>query len=444
MYKEVFTESLPNGYPISIFSETELKFILSKNLIEVRRDIFFPKFVGEIITPENSYFSVPKNFEPTDENIKLFKEVLKQYKVIDGRSLITNTTFTVSKSGEYKSEKYYYNELKEYFLDFITYEFIYPSKTKKVHSTSPVSGKIDVLSTIRNRKQRGPGVTYKVKDITNSDSWNLDDIYWSTIDLLNNKYEDDNNKISEMKDFLLEQGYVLKNIDLKDINKIIKDINKCDVGIIHQPIKNTLLNFYKSKLISDRFSINVFYTDKFQYVWERLIQKCLFDNKEFRKSLSDRFNRIESRRKWFKNIDDMNEWLSQNNRRIKNKNIQEVDSGLYLRYEMDISSIPDIFSVFNGKKFIGDAKYYKDPENSEFEKEFRTYNTLTDNKYPMCVFVPSNKTRVIHVREEGELELILFKISVNEVINDAINGSNNTIEKVQTLLFDKRNTNRFN
>jgi hypothetical protein len=443
MYKEVFTESLPNGYPISIFSETELKFILSKNLIEVRRDIFFPKFVGEIITPENSYFSVPKNFEPTGENIKLFKEVLKQYKIIDGRSLITNTTFTVSKSGEYKSEKYYYNELKEYFLDFITYEFIYPSKTKKVHSTSPVSGKIDVLSTIRNRKQRGPGVTYKVKDITNSDSWNLDDIYWSTIDLLNNKYEDDNNKISEMKDFLLEQGYVLKNIDLKDINKIIKDINKCDVGIIHQPIKNTLLNFYKSKLISDRFSINVFYTDKFQYVWERLIQKCLFDNKEFRKSLSDRFNRIESRRKWFKNVDDLNEWLSQNNRRIKNKNIQEVGSGLYLRYEMDISSIPDIFSVFNGKKFIGDAKYYKDPENSDFEKEFRTYNSLTDNKYPMCVFVPSNKTRVIHVREEGELELVLFNISVKSVISDAINNQTNTIENVHVLLFDKRNTSRF-
>ena len=26
---------------------------------------------------------------------------------------------------------------------------------------------------------------------------------------------------------------------------------------------------------------------------------------------------------------------------------------------------------FKGKKFIGDAKYYQDPENADFEKEFK-------------------------------------------------------------------------
>jgi hypothetical protein len=44
---------------------------------------------------------------------------------------------------------------------------------------------------------------------------------------------------------------------------------------------------------------------KFQYVWEDLVRKCLKDDKsnpksvEFKKSLSDKFNRTELRRKWF-------------------------------------------------------------------------------------------------------------------------------------------------
>ena len=133
-YNQLFIEALRQGYSTSIFTESELKFVKSKELIEVKRDRFWPKFVGEFTTPENSYFSLPKNFEPTDENVELFKKVLQNYKELkgtDGKTLRTNNTFAVSPDGQLKSEKVFYNELKEFFLDYLTYEYVYPSKQKK-------------------------------------------------------------------------------------------------------------------------------------------------------------------------------------------------------------------------------------------------------------------------------------------------------------------------
>ena len=79
-------------------------------------------------------------------------------------------------------------------------------------------------------------------------------------------------------------------------------------------------------------------------------------------------------------------------------------------------------------------------ENADFEKEFKTYNTITENKYPMVVFVPSKRTRVLHTRTEGEFELIIFHISVSQAINDAIKGIDDTIDRVQTLIY--KNTER--
>lgn len=108
-YSHVFVESRREGYPISIFSESELQFIKSKELIDIRGTHFSPLFVGEFITPENSYFSLPKNFEPTTQNIELFKKVLSRYKDLkgkDGKTLLSNTSFTISPKGELKSEKF--------------------------------------------------------------------------------------------------------------------------------------------------------------------------------------------------------------------------------------------------------------------------------------------------------------------------------------------------
>lgn len=408
-YNQIFVEAEKDGYPISIFTESELKFLKSKELINIKDDKFYPSFVGEFITPENSYFSLPKNFQPTQENIDLFKKVLVRYKDLkgkDGKTLLTNNSFAISSTGDIKSEKFYYNELKEFFLDFITYEYIYPKKTKLKHSSSPISGgKIDVFSTMRNRQQKGPGITYKTKDIENTPGWNLDDIYWSTINSLANLYasEDDVKQISDMKEFLLSEGYILNNIDLSNKDKVISDINKCEVGIIHQPIKNILLDYYESKSIGERFSINAFYTLKFQYVWEELTRECLKHSDNFKTSIKEEFNKPIRRR------------------------FREEPTGY-----RDL--MPDIFSQYNGKSFIGDAKYYKDPENSHFDKEMYVYNQLTDNQYPMCVFVPSNITKRLEVREQGPFELIVFLISVEEAIQDAVEKSDRTIIKIQNLI----------
>lgn len=436
MYKKIFTEA--EAYSKSELTPDELNFFRDQNFIEVRGGVFYSKFVGEIKTPENKFYSVPKNFPP--ENTELFDKVLERYQKIDGKSLGQKTSFIINKSGEYKSEKFYYNKLKTYFLDFITYGFIYPVKTLKKHSTSPIrGGKIDVLSTIRNRQQKGPGITYRVKDVENTDDWNLDDIYWSVLDELSQKY-DERTSIIQMKKFLESEGYLIKNTDISNYDKMIKDINNCEVGIIHYPIKNTLLSYFESMRISGKkIDVKALYTNEFQFVWERLIQEALHNDPQFKEDLDKNFKRIEKRTKWFETETEMEKFIISN--KIKNKSIEKRETpGFYLTFELDVESRPDIFSYHKNKKFIGDAKYYRDPENASFDKEFRTYNILTNNKYPMCVFVPSTRTRVLYVRREEELELVVFQISVQQVIDDAINKKNNTIERVHQLLFTKQNT----
>ena len=104
--------------------------------------------------------------------------------------------------------------------------------------------------------------------------------------------------------------------------------------------------------------------------------------------------------------------------------------------------MPDLFSFDkkSDKCFIGDAKYYQDPENSHFDKEMYVYNQLINNKYPMCVFIPSSVTRSLDVREQGEFELIVFRISVKEAIGDAVNKTRNIIDRIHELI--KKNSNK--
>jgi hypothetical protein len=60
----------------------------------------------------------------------------------------------------------------------------------------------------------------------------------------------------------------------------------------------------------------------------------------------------------------------------------------------------------------------------------------------MVVFTPSKRTKVLHVRQEGDLELVIFSISVEDAISDAIKKENKIIEKVQQFLYDKGYTRR--
>jgi hypothetical protein len=438
MYKEIFVESFRGGYGIDLLTKNELKFMISKDLIDVRNSVFYPKFVGEIITPENSYFSLPKNFTKSKGNVELFKQVLQNYKNLkgeDGKTLLTNNHFSIDDRGEFFSEKFFYNELKEYFLDYITYEFIYPKKTIKKHSTTPTpGGKVDVVSTMRNIKSKGPGITYDTKDFSKNPDWTIDDIYWSTLSQLSKKYSssDDIEQISEMKDFLTEEGFVLNQIDISDYGKMIRLLKNSEVNIIHQPIKNTLIDFFESKNIKEVFKINVFYTIKFQYVWEELVRECLNDSEDFRESLKSKFYRKQQMTKSFRSEEEANNFIKEN--KCVGTKLEKIGSFWILNYEIDVRSLPDLFSTYDGKKFIGDAKYYSDPENSEFDKEFSTYNRLIDNKYPMVVFIPSTSTRLINLRRELPLELIVCRISTKEAISDVVNGTEETLRKVYMLI----------
>jgi hypothetical protein len=449
-YKEIFVDSRGERYNKSILEESELNFFIEKGLIKEYGQSFKTNFVGEIITPNNKYFSLPKRFEATEENILLFKEVLNKYAIINGKSLLENNTFIINPSGKVESEKFYYKELKGFFLDYITYEFIYPKKRIKKHSTAPISGgKIDIASTDRFRDQKGPGVTYNVKDFKNSDDWRLDDIYWSTISYLADKYND-RREIDEMFNFLEVEGFDIKGIDISDSDKILKEIESCEVGIIHNPIKETLISYFKSKSVdTTKFKIKVFYTDNFAKVWEEMVRSALKENKEFREDYvkpGKPFYSKITKGRWFPNKEMGHEYIS-------DKNWKEIEakprgSGVYINWEQNIYSDPDVFSEYLNKRIIGDAKYYNKPEESEFEKEWITYNILSNNKYPMIILYPGDRTFPVDDRRktlteyEKEFELILFQLSIKEVIEDAVKGSNITIDKIHMFLWSKGWTNR--
>lgn len=456
------------SYPISDYPQSDIDFLSrklkmttgSKPLIKITGNTFETNFVGEIITPNNKYFSVPKNFPESE--IELFKKVLNKYATIKGKSIIENNTFIISPSGKMESEKYYYKELKSFFLDYITYEFIYPKKRIKKHSTAPISGgKIDIALTDRFREQRGPGITYNVKDFKNSDDWRLDDIYWSVISYLADKYND-RREIDEMFNFLDSEGFDIKKIDISDADKILKEIDECEVGIIHNPIKETLISYFKSKSVnSTKYTIKVFYTDNFAFVWEEMVRMALKENKYFRNELKDKFERKRSHDKWFSSNIEIDEFIKEINKHVnKIKEISRTKSGtgIILKYEIDAVSRPDLFSEWpegSGKRFIGDAKYYNDPEGSEYEKEFITYNRLSNNEYPMLILVPGLRTISLDIRREEsvvvdslsnnqktEFELIIFKLSIKDVIDDAVNDKSKVIDYLHMLLWTKEYTKR--
>ena len=62
-------DEIIDGQPI--FNESEIKFLEDRKLITKSGNLFKVNFVGELITPNYSFFSFPKNFkiEP-EENTK--------------------------------------------------------------------------------------------------------------------------------------------------------------------------------------------------------------------------------------------------------------------------------------------------------------------------------------------------------------------------------------
>ena len=86
MYKNIFTES--EAYSKSELTTDELNFFREQGFIEVKGNVFYSKFVGEIRTPENKFYSVPKNFPP--ENTELFDKIF-------GRFCLLNSLISIFK-----------------------------------------------------------------------------------------------------------------------------------------------------------------------------------------------------------------------------------------------------------------------------------------------------------------------------------------------------------
>ena len=443
-----------NNYKVFVHLETEdnsiienqedKDYLLSKELIIEKDSKFYTDFVGEVRTPNSTYFSLPKNFENNPENIKLTQDLLNYFETVKNpkwETLLYNKYFEPKVEGEFESEKFYFNELKSFFLDYITYEFIYPLNKLKIHSGSPIKGgKLDILSTVQNRKRFGTGMTYFVKDIKNTDEWMIDDIYYHTLDMLANKLgtESDKRDIEEMKKYLDNEGYEILlddssnpttfNEKFPDMSNadIIEAIHKSQVGSIHYPIRDTLLEFYEGrKLKESSYKIRVFYTTNFQKVWEELAKSALYHNSEFEKEMYSEYNftKIETISKWYPS-EELETKLSELS--SKGAKISGDNSNIIEWRERSLE--PDIFSYFdkgpNIKSFVGDAKYYNDV-NSDFGKEMNDYNEAIQNKYPMCIFCCSEETTVHRKRRSGDKELIIFILSTRECIDVALKRLSN-------------------
>jgi hypothetical protein len=451
--KIYFTEGTLSNKPEN---QEDLKFLIDKELAEDKEGFIESHFVGKIVTPNNTYYSLPKNFRDENQS-NLIDLMLEKYK---SDSTQINSKYTLSKnSGYFESEKLMFKRLQKYFTDFITYEFIYPRKTIKKHSMTPISGgSIDMLATARNSKIYGGGFSYELKDLKNNFDWKLDDIYYHTVKELSDKYgtSQEINEIRKMKNFLDENGYGIEPLEKSLPNftteKIISEIKKCDVGIIHNPIKTTLLDYYIGKKL-DTSSIEVkgYFTKYFQFVWEKMIRDALkHDLKEiyFTKEYKQRFKDTNTKGEWFSTSKEMEDFGKENPRlsnfRTDEEQVKKGHKGFYILFDEDDSG-PDLFSFDNGFAFIGDAKYYDEKSDTEFEKEYSRYNAIQDNKYPMVVFKPSNQTTIPRNgykrgRNPGDnRELIIIEVSVVDIIRDVISGNHKVLEKVKQLISKRTN-----
>lgn len=447
----ILTQDIPVGtVSNSQLDDKDKEFLLNQKLIYEKRSVYFSNFVGEVITPHNKYFSLPKN-QADDSLIQPIKKLLTKYNNnYKHKSLVSNKSFILTKNNEFKSNRYYFDRLSSFFLDFVTYEFIYPLETKKVHSIEPLPGTIDLVSTKINRGIYGDGATYNIINRENDDDWKLDDIYYSTVIKLAKETgsESEIREIENMRDYLNEEGYNVNEIDISDIVSIIKEIKKCDVNIIHYPIKNTLIEYFEdqSYLKSSNYSINIFYTKNFEIVWENILREILFHKPEdFGEDFINRFNKVITKGD-FVPLSKERKWRRETGITEYERDEDRPDYINYKAYDAK----PDIFSsskteyskglINNTFNFIGDAKYYNDTRH-DFHKEFSTYNDIQENKYPMVVLVASNKTFIddgnFRFSRETNKELIILDISIMDVINDYVNNTRNLINDVHRLILKR-------
>ena len=373
----------------------DIDFLIKKEILTLQSNGKLKvNFVGEVITPNCKIISLPKNFDITQSNIELTLNVLKTFRSLkkDGKTLIENKSFTAS--GEITSDVQYFKLFKKFFFDHITYDFITPKKKLNKHTSVPMAASFDVVQTEINIERLGGGLTYKLKDKSNLNwkSNSLSNIYYSTCKDLLNEFgtESDKQEFISVENYYVSKGHKFDYINI-DEEIVLNEIIKNDVGDVHLPIKSTLINYYKNKSVNEKYKIRIFYSKNFEYVWEYFCRVALKHNEKFKRKI---------------------EWVESNYK----------------------SSNPDVFSDFEDKMFIADCKYYNDL-NSDYTKEMYEYNECQNNQYPVIILVPSDDTTIVsEPRRHKEIELIIAKISLREVIKDVVENTDCVINKIYDII----------
>ncbi len=383
-----------NLYKKEYFGDS-FDFLLAHGLIELKEYLLSYKvaFVGEVITPSGYFISLPKNFTNTDNsNIELVKSILKEFKNLKkkGKLLIKNKSFEIN--GEIKSEYYYWRKLYSYFIDYITFEFYYPNKRIIKHSTQREQGRFIPMLTEVNREKIGNGITYEVKDYKENYFRN---VFYSALKYLENQFasEIESKKILEIEKFLNTKSIVFKIIKVDSI-LFLEYSKKLQINPIHEAIKKTLVNYYLNSKIKEKNTINVFYSQEFEYLYEYILQTILGHN-------------------------------------LLHKNANWIDPNFK-------SLRPDIIS----NKFIGDAKYYRVDKVSEnsFEKELYAYNVANNNKQTNFVFIPSEETKHLQTLIHKSYRLELVSLNLKNILMDFKNKKFDTLNYINKLLNDIKTT----
>jgi hypothetical protein len=395
MYNKIlidYTEVLPTDF-------VDVDFLVKKELlVKQTNGKLKVNFVGEVITPNSKIISLPKNFQPTESNIQLTIDILKKFRSLakDGKTLIENRSFVAE--GETNSDVFYFKTFKKYFTDHITFDFISPQKKIKLHTTTPIAANFDVVETEINNERCGPGLTYKLKNKSNN-AWksvtSLSDIYFSTVKNLFDEFgtEDDKSEFESVTNYYILKGHKFNYINIDEEN-VISEISNNNVSVVHTPIKSQLINYYKFKSVSEKYKIRVFYSRNFEYVWEFFCRKSLKHNESFKKKIN---------------------WIESN---FKTSN-------------------PDVFSDNDGKFFIADCKYYNDI-NSDYTKELYEYNECQNDMYPIMILVPSMTTELHkEPRRHKQKELLVVKLSVEDVISDVAYDTNNVLNFLYKMISEK-------
>lgn len=355
------THELIDGltYKVEKFGNN-LEFLLEKELIYKRNDGYKVNFVGKVI---NNYEKEILISYPKNTNTKLDIDfIFDNYSNVkkDNKILLSNYSF--DKSGnKIFSEYNFYQKFLFVFSDLLTNDFLIPKKQTYSYKGS----KIDIFKTMFSLPKENK-ITYKQDD---KSEFYVRNVFYSILKYLESKYACNKEKkvISDLENFYTSKGYIFNIIDIPEKIPFVEVNHKSLLGF---KLLNDYLNLLKK---SKKYEVNVFYTDKFEYIYEYMLKKVLKHNKDYKKN---------------------NTW-------------KEPD---YKKSDIDIYN----------DSFMGDSKYYNlnDLESYSFTKELYEYNLCAENKIPNYVFILSNETKLNKIITHQLFKLNIYEISINELIQD--------------------------